>query len=351
MTKLFREVIPIISMGYKIPVKRHIPVKELKDLIRKEQNKRVHERLLFVYQLYKKDDVYSACETMCIAYQSGYNWIKAWNKDGYKGLIPNFGGGRPSKLTEKQKDELKELLKAKENWMTNEILNLIKKKFGVSYSSRQVSRILRSFGMHYSKPYPEDYRKPENAKEILKERLTEALKNKKGQCVIGFFDEASPQTTDNKQRFWSFNKSKIVKNTEKYKANTFGFYSINGEAVVDFKQNSRKESICEFLRKIRESNPVKTIIAILDNFPSHKAGETERYAKSLDIMLVFLPPHSPDLNPIEQIWRCIRRKISQIFIKSEYSFLETIRTTFCRLAKKDSFMRKWLEEFGPILFK
>ena len=107
-----------------------------------------------------------------------------------------------------------------------------------------------------------------------------------------------------------------MKNTTKYKANTFGFYSINGEAVVDFKENSRKESICEFLRKIRENNPIKIIIAILDNFPSHKAGETERYAKSLDTILVFLPPHSPDLNPIEQIWRCIRRKISQIFVKS-----------------------------------
>ena len=82
----------------------------------------------------------------------------------------------------------------------SEIAGLIKEKFGVSYSFRQVSRILRSFGMHYSKPYPENYRKPENAKGILKERLTDALKNKKGQCVIGFFDEASPQTTDNKQK-------------------------------------------------------------------------------------------------------------------------------------------------------
>lgn len=336
-------------MGEKIPVKRHISVEELKTLIQKEQNKRVHERLLFIYQLYKKDDVYSACETMCIAYQSGYNWIKAWNKNGYKGLIPNFGGGRPSKLTEKQKEELKKILKTKENWMTNEILGLIKKKFNVSYSSRQISRILRNFGMHYSKPYPEDYRKPENAKEILKNRLTEALKNKKGQCVIGFFDEASPQTTDNKQRFWSFGKSKIIKNTTKYRANTFGFYPINGISALDFKKNSKKESVCEFLREIREKNPIGTIVLILDNFRSHIAEATKQYAKSLGIILVFLPPYSPNLNPIEQIWRCIRRKISQIFVKSEHSFLETIRTAFCRLAKKSSFMKSWLEEFQPIL--
>jgi len=323
----------------------------LKTLIQKEQNKRVHERLLFIYQLYKKDDIYNACEIMCIAYQSGYNWIKAWNKDGYKGLIPNFGGGRPPKLTEEQKEELKRLLKAKQNWMTNEIIGLIKKKFGVSYSSRQVSRILRKFGMHYSKPYPEDYRKPKNAKEMLKERLEEALKNKKGQCIIGFFDEASPQTTDNKQRFWSFEKSKIVKNTTKYKANTFGFYPINGKVTINFKKNSKKESVCEFLRQIREKNPIGIIIVILDNFRSHIAEATRQYAKSLKIILVFLPPYSPNLNPIEQIWRCVRRKLSQIFVESERAFLETIKSVFYKLAKKSSFMKKWLEEFGPILFK
>ncbi len=45
---------------------------------------------------------------------------------------------------------------------------LIKEKFGVEYSLRHVSRILRSFGMKYAKPYQKDYRRPENAEEELK---------------------------------------------------------------------------------------------------------------------------------------------------------------------------------------
>jgi len=338
-------------MGKKIPLQRHISIEELKKLIRKEQNKRIHERLLFIHQLYLDDNLSQACKRMCITNTTGRTYLKKWNKHGYKTLIPNFGGGRPPKLTKEQKEELKKTLKSKENWLTSEVMGLIKKKFGVTYSLRQVSRILRNFGMHYSKPYPEDYRKPENAKEILKERLKDALKNTKGECIIGFVDEARPQTTDNKQRYWSFNKSKIVKNTTKYKANTFGFYTIKGRSVLDFKKNSKKESSREFLKRMREKNPIKTIIAIWDNFPSHKAEEVREYAKSLGIILVFLPPYSPKLNPIEQIWRCIRRKISQMFIKSEYSFLETIKSEFYRLAKKSSFMKSWLEEFGPILLK
>ena len=61
----------------------------------------------------------------------------------YEGLIPEFGGGRPSKLTKDQKEELREMLKKKDSWTTREVQELIESEFGVSYSSWQVRRILR----------------------------------------------------------------------------------------------------------------------------------------------------------------------------------------------------------------
>ena len=78
--------------------------------------------------------------------------------------------------------------------------------------------------------------------------------------IIGFFDEASPQTTANTQRFWSFGKQIVCKNSTKYKANTFGFYALNGNSVVNFEKNSKKESIYIFIEKIRANNPEKFYI-------------------------------------------------------------------------------------------
>ena len=37
---------------------------------------------------------------------TGYAWFKRWNSNGYESLIPDFGGGRPFKLTEERKEEL-----------------------------------------------------------------------------------------------------------------------------------------------------------------------------------------------------------------------------------------------------
>jgi hypothetical protein len=67
--------------------------------------------------------------------------------------------------------------------------------------------------------------------------------------IVGFLDESSPQTTANTQRLLSFLKPKICKNTTKYKANAFGFYALNGASVIDFKEHSKKEDICDFFQE------------------------------------------------------------------------------------------------------
>lgn len=321
----------------------------LKGLIKKEKNQHVFHRLLFIRQLYDGIGVEKACERVCISRQTAYAWRDEWNAQGYDGLKPRFGGGKPPKLSKEQKEQLKQKLKSKDNWLTSEVRALIKREFDVAYSDRHVRKILRNFEMHYAKPYPHDYRQPENASGLLADSLKQAVKEAPRDCIIGFIDQAAPQTTDNKQRFWSFNKPRVCKNTSKYRANTFGFYPVNGKEVLDFKESSKAPQVCEFLRLICERNPARHVIAILDNARGHIAQTTRKYAKKLNITLVFLPPYSPGLNPIEQIWKSIRRKISQIFIRSEWAFKETIRTTFHRLAKKSSFAQEWLNTFKPVL--
>jgi vacuolar-type H+-ATPase subunit I/STV1 len=44
-------------------------------------------------------------------------------------------------------------------------------------------------------------------------------------------------------RMWSFRKPEKIRNTTKYRANTFGFYTINGNSVIRFYENSRKEKV------------------------------------------------------------------------------------------------------------
>ena len=129
------------------------------------------------------------------------------------------------------------------------------------------------------------------------------------------------------------------------RANTFGFYALNGNSCVDFKEHSKKEDVCEFFEKIRSENPSKKIVIILDNFRSHWANSTREKAIELGISLVFLPPYSPDLNPIEFIWKSIKRVISPIFIKSLEHFRAIIKAEFLKFSKSLTFANKWMETF------
>lgn len=158
-----------MSRNPSMKVEKWITSEELKKRIReKEKDVKVLNRLHFMNYLYSGCSVPEASEKLGITKVTGYNWLERWNEDGYEGLIPRFAGGRPSKLTDEEKSQLKEILKERDDWTTKEIRNLICERFGVEYSLKQVGIILRNMGMKFGKPYHKDYRRPKDAEEQLK---------------------------------------------------------------------------------------------------------------------------------------------------------------------------------------
>jgi len=137
----------------------------------------------------------------------------------------------------------------------------------------------------------------------------------------------------------------MIKNTDYIKANAFAFYSLNGNNLIEFKDCSRAESVCEFLEKIVEENKGKIIVLILDNSRAHHAKKTVNRVKKLGIILVFLPPYSPDLNPVEYIWKTIKREVSVRFIQSKEHLRNIIKDEFMKVEKSLSFAKNWMETF------
>lgn len=157
--------------------------------------------------------------------------------------------------------------------------------------------------------------------------------------IVGFMDQSSPQTTANTVKLWSFFKAEIIKNTEKLRANTFGFYCLNGSSAVDFQDRSRKENVISFLSSVRKRNPTGRIVMVLDNFRPHHSPETLEFAESMNILLVHLPPYSPDLNPIEFIWKSVKRDVSTEFLGSEDHLKYIVSNQFYKHSQKKSYAK------------
>lgn len=66
----------------------------------------------------------------------------------------------------------------------------------------------------------------------------------------------------------------------------------------------------EFL--IKELKPGQVVI--MDNAAFHKSEKTVSLIESVGCKLIFLPPYSPDLNPIEKFWANMKRWIAENLI-------------------------------------
>lgn len=162
----------LIMSGKKIyDVEKHWSADELDQKIRGLKNDvRVLKKLYFIKSLYRGESVEKSADLICVTKATGYNWLKAWNKHGYEGLLFKPKSGRPSRLSDTDKEELEKILRKKDTWETREVQDLVKKEFSIEYSSWQIRRIMKSLGMKYAKPLPQDYRRPENAEDILKKQ-------------------------------------------------------------------------------------------------------------------------------------------------------------------------------------
>jgi hypothetical protein len=91
-----------------IDIVKHLPVEELnkaasayeKEFRSYAKAKRLYERLSFIRMRYKGYTVEEAASNVGMTTKTGYNIQELWNAGGMAALVPKFGGGRRSRMTD-----------------------------------------------------------------------------------------------------------------------------------------------------------------------------------------------------------------------------------------------------------
>jgi transposase len=168
------------------------------------------------------------------------------------------------------------------------------------------------------------------ANEERRDKYKEDIKDIEPESLV-HIDESGIDMTICKDRGWGKKSEKLVakKSGKHYERTNIIAGLVNNKSIAPMVFNGTcNTSLFEnwverFL--IKELQHGQTVI--MDNASFHKSQRTKDLIESVGCKLIFLPPYSPDLNPIEKFWANMKRWIRQQ-IHSSLSLYATISQFF-----------------------
>lgn len=137
-----------------------------------------------------------------------------------------------------------------------------------------------------------------------------------------FFRGEKPHAT-----FWWSNK----------KLNVFGALIDGQELFYDFFEAQNTITFKAFLNRLFEKlDEHKKYVFILDNASWHKTDIIKKYlARHRNVKVEYLPPYSPELNPIETVWKITRANMTN---SRFYENLDMLQEALENFWTKNNFM-------------
>ncbi|WP_339172517.1 IS630 family transposase [Anoxybacillus sp. FSL W8-1294] len=101
-----------------------------------------------------------------------------------------------------------------------------------------------------------------------------------------------------------------------------------GDVVFHRASSANAETFLDFLRRLKEKYADRFIVLVLDNVRIHHAKMVQAFldgGEGAAFHFIFLPPYSPQLNPIERLWKWLKDEvIANVFHKDQNDITQSI---------------------------
>ena len=189
-----------------------------------------------------------------------------------------------------------------------------------------MNKWLHRNGFSYKKPKGHPYKANREEQEGFIKAYNELKNSLEPDDAVYFADSVHPTQATKLSYGWIKKgvSKKLETTASRTRLNIIGAVKlddIKNTVSAEYKTINAESIIC-YLHLIRKQHGIKgTINLILDQAPYHRAEKVVKEAKKLNIKLKYLPAYSPNLNPIERLWKvmneCVR---NNRFFKSSKDF-------------------------------
>ena len=126
-----------------------------------------------------------------------------------------------------------------------------------------------------------------------------------------YIDESGIEERIVKDRGWGKRNEKLIaKKSGKYYERTniiAGYVNKKSIAPMVFNGSCTTELFNNWVEQFSIKELKAGQCVIMDNASFHKSSRTKELIESVGCRIIFLPPYSPDLNPIEKFWANMKR--------------------------------------------
>ena len=246
-------------------------------------------------------------------------WVQRYNAQGIEGLKNREGRGRPSALSTKQEELVRKRLDdgpMPEDKVCTlrgvDVKRILENEFDVRRSLSSVYNILHYLGYSCLQPRPKHYRADPELQEQFRSELPDRLKqikesNPDRDIRVYFQDEARFGQQGTITRVWAKKgtRPEAIRQTEyEYLWVIGAVCPENGHAEGLLSPRLNVDVINVFLQEFSKSLPEDVhAVMIWDGAGFHTGNKVE---VPDNVSVIVLPPYSPELNPMENLWHYLK---------------------------------------------
>lgn len=252
------------------------------------------------------------------------NWVNDFIFIGEASLEPTHSGGRQKTLSDSEVKTLRKILVKLPStyglrggcWNANKVKKVIQEQFGKTLSTKYIPEFLRSIGLSFKKARVDCGEKNEVKRERWLEhtwpKIVDTAEKQAGHIFFG--DEAYFSIFGTSTYTWSLCGVETVIPSTGSKENVHIIGAINYSTgkthALMLQEGKINENVyIAFLTTLLKETR-KPIHLIVDNAGYHKSKKVKEFiaANSKRLTVHYLPPYSPDFNPIEGLWKKLKQE-------------------------------------------
>lgn len=244
-------------------------------------------------------------------------------------------GGRSSKLNAAQTAELIAHLECSTYMKATDICAYVQEKYGVEYTVSGMTFWLKAQGFSYKKPRAVPAKADAKQQEVFIKEYEELMRKLPQEESVLFCDGVHP-TMQTKITYGWIRKGQnkeIATIASRTRMNWLGALNLETmKVVVEEFETLNGESMARYFAKVRAAYPDgRKLHLILDQSGYNKSAIAREAAQKYGINLMYLPPYSPNLNPIERLWKVMNEYVrNNRHFKNAKEFKKAIREFFTR---------------------